>query len=282
MTAAGFARAQPHVLAYEGKFSNHPSDPGGRTYEGITQRVFDAWCAASGVPKRTLSASTGKWPGWAEQRDSIYRKQYWDAVRGDDLPAGVDFAVYDAAVNSGPGRAIRWLQRALRLNRVDGIFGVATLAAVQAHSDHDALVAAICAERLAFLRALKTWKTFGKGWARRVAAVQSTGQAWASGSVGAAPEQIHGAGAKASAESAPRPPSTAGADAAIGAGGGTATVGTVIETVRQQIEPYAGASERVQQLVVALIVAGALVTLGGLGWRWYARRKAARLAEALA
>ncbi|MDQ0305355.1 glycoside hydrolase family 108 protein [Ancylobacter polymorphus] len=282
MTAAGFARAQPHVLAYEGKFSNHPDDPGGRTYEGITQRVYDAWCAANGQPKRTLSKDTGKWAGWTEQRDAIYRKQYWDAVRGDELPAGVDFAVYDAAVNSGPGRAIRWLQRALRLNRIDGVFGVATLAAVKAHPDKDLLVAAICAERLTFLQALGTWKTFGKGWGRRVAAVKATGQAWATGSVGPAPDKIDDASAKAVIESAPPAPSTAGADAAIGAGSGTATVGTVIESVRQQIEPYAGASERVQQIVVALIVLGALVTFGGLAWRWYTKRKAARLAEALA
>lgn len=282
MTAAGFARAQPHVLAYEGKFSNHPADPGGRTYEGITQQVYDAWCADNGLPKRTLTKDTGRWKDWPAQRDALYRLQYWDAVRGDELPAGVDFVLYDGAVNSGPGRSIRWLQRALRVNRVDGVLGVATMAAVRAHPDHDALVAAICAERLAFLKALKTWPTFGKGWARRVAAVKATGQAWASGSVGPAPADIEGAGAKAVIESAPKPPSTAAADAAIGAGGSSATVGTVIETVRQQIEPYAGASERVQQIVVALIVIGALVTLGGVVWRWYAHRKAARLAEALA
>lgn len=209
MTAAGFVRAQPHVLAYEGKYSNHPDDPGGRTYEGITQRVYDAWCAVNGLPKRKLSKDTGRWKDWPQQRDAIYRKQYWDAVRGDELPAGVDLVVYDAGVNSGPGRAIRWLQKALRLNRIDGVFGAATLAAVEAHPDHDALVAAICAERLAFLKALKTWPTFGKGWGRRVAAVKATGQAWASGSVGPAPVEIEGAAAKAVIESAPTPPSTA-------------------------------------------------------------------------
>lgn len=282
MVAANFMRAQPHVLAYEGKFSNHPSDPGGRTYEGITQRVWDAWCALHGLAKRQLTAKTGTWKDWEKNRNAIYRKQYWDAVRADELPAGVDFAVYDLAVNSGVDRAVRILQKALRINNVDGSFGSVTMAAVERHPDHDLLVAAICAERLAFLQRLKTWKTFGTGWGRRVAAVRRTGQAWATGSVGPKVEPLDEPMAKAEDADAKAIPTTAGADAAIGAGGSAATAGGMLEGFRQQLEPYAYMSEFVGRIVLVLIAVGVLVTIGGFAWRWYQQRRAAEAKAVLA
>lgn len=282
MVAANFTRAQPHVLAHEGKFSNHAADPGGRTYEGITQRVWDAWCALNGIPKRQLSAKTGTWKDWERNRNAIYKKQYWDAVRGDELPAGVDFAVYDLAVNSGADRAIRILQKALRLNRVDGALGSVTMAAVERHQDHDQLVAAICAERLAFLKRLKTWGTFGNGWGRRVDAVRRTGQAWATGSVGPKPEVLGSPMAKADDEDAKAVPTTEAADAAIGAGGSAATAGGLLEGFRQQLEPYAYVSEIVGRIVLALVIVGLLITVGGFVWRWYQKRRAAEAKAVLA
>src|SRR5436305_11113185 len=107
----------------------------------------------------------------APEPDDIYRNQYWVAVRGDELPAGVDLAVYDGAVNSGPAQAIKWLQRALGV-AVDGHIGEATLRALEECTDMDALVTKVCARRLAFMQSLRTWGAFSKGWARRVAAVQ--------------------------------------------------------------------------------------------------------------
>ncbi|WP_428029829.1 glycoside hydrolase family 108 protein [Ancylobacter sp.] len=282
MTAANFTRAQPHVLAYEGKFSNHPSDPGGRTYEGITQRVWDAWCALHGLPKRQLTAKTGTWKDWEKNRNAIYRKQYWDAVRADELPSGVDFAVYDLAVNSGVDRAVRILQKALRINNVDGSLGSVTMAAVERHPDHDLLVAAICAERLAFLQRLKTWKAFGTGWGRRVAAVRRTGQAWATGSIGPKAEPLDEPMAKAEDVDAKAIPTTAGADAAIGAGGSSVTAGGMLEGVRQQLEPYAYASDIIAKIVLALVIAGILAAAGGMAWRWHQKRRASEYAEVMA
>ncbi|SCM74026.1 Secretion activator protein (fragment) [uncultured Pleomorphomonas sp.] len=138
--------------------------------------------------------------------------------------------VFDGGVNSGPGQSVKWLQRALGLKKVDGLVGPQTLAAVNAVDDHDALIAKIIALRDAFLRALKGWKKFGKGWTSRIKQVLAIGQAWARGSVG--PEVVYdAAGArKAYASDAKAAPSAAIADAATG--GGLVTGGTVLTTLQ--------------------------------------------------
>jgi lysozyme family protein len=101
---------------------------------------------------------------------AIYRRKYWDVVNGDDLPAGLDFVAFDAAVNSGPSRGARWLQLALGVS-ADGKIGPVTIAAARAANAELAIDRA-CDERLAFLQRLKTWPTFGRGWGRRVADVR--------------------------------------------------------------------------------------------------------------
>ena len=106
--------------------------------------------------------------------EPIYRYNYWNAVRGDELPMGVDSVVFDLAVNSGPTTAVKFLQRSLNLP-ADGIFGPKTLQAVN-DADPEELVQRICEMRLTFLKGLSTWPTFGKGWARRVKTVQDNGQ----------------------------------------------------------------------------------------------------------
>lgn len=159
-----FARCVAEVLRHEGGYVDHPRDPGGCTNRGITRATLESWrgqptdCAAV----RALTE--------AEAR-AIYRARYWDAVRGDDLPAGVDLAVFDLAVNSGVGRAARMLQQALG-TAVDGIIGPQTMAMLVA-SDPARLVDAICARRLEFLKGLPTWPTFGRGWERRVVDVRA-------------------------------------------------------------------------------------------------------------
>ena len=100
----------------------------------------------------------------------IYRDGYWNKVKGDDLPAGLDLVAFDAAVNSGPGRGARWLQEALGVNP-DGVIGPKTIAAANA-AHKDAVIDRACDLRLGFLRQLGTWKTFGKGWTRRVESVR--------------------------------------------------------------------------------------------------------------
>jgi lysozyme family protein len=100
---------------------------------------------------------------------------YWDAVRGDILPSGLDYAVFDAAVNSGPRRAIEWLQSSVSA-KPDGIFGLNTLTRVEAVTEDDggvlAAIGAVCRFRLHFLKGLGTWSTFGRGWQRRVEEVE--------------------------------------------------------------------------------------------------------------
>lgn len=151
------------VLAHEGGFVNHPSDPGGMTNLGVTKRVWEDYTKrpADEAEMRALTP---------ERVAPLYRAFYWDVCRGDDLPAGVDYAVFDTAVNSGPGRAGKLLQRTLGVAD-DGRIGPGTLGAAQ-KADVKDLIDKMCDNRLAFLQALQTWKVFGKGWGKRVADVK--------------------------------------------------------------------------------------------------------------
>lgn len=161
---ANFDRALSEVLKHEGGFVNHPDDPGGATNKGITIAVYRKWVDKNGSVedlKRISDATVAH----------IYRKHYWNAVRGDGLPSGVDYAVFDFAVNSGVSRAVKFLQTILKVP-VDGRVGPVTLAAAN-RGVPDALINQYCDRRLAFLKALRTWATFGKGWGRRVASVRA-------------------------------------------------------------------------------------------------------------
>ncbi len=161
---ANFGDSLEAVLAHEGGWANHPRDPGGATMRGVTQRVYDAYRRRRRLPVRSVRSIT------TPELHAIYRRQYWDVVRGDELPAGVDLAVFDAAVNSGPVRAAKWLQRAVGVT-ADGVIGLVTLGATT-EQPLARTVHRICDDRLHFLRGLTTWRTFGKGWSRRVAAVR--------------------------------------------------------------------------------------------------------------
>lgn len=158
-----FDKSFRKLMVHEGGFVNHPADPGGRTNLGITQRVWEEWVGHP-VDEKTMRSLT------PEMVKPLYKRKYWDKVCGDDLPAGVDYCVFDAAVNSGPGRAIKWLQQAVGTTQ-DGALGPKTLAAVKA-ADPQLLVVGYNAIRLAFLQDLPTWDTFGRGWGRRVAEVK--------------------------------------------------------------------------------------------------------------
>jgi lysozyme family protein len=157
-----FDTALKALLKHEGGFVNHPADPGGMTNLGVTKAVWEEWLTHP-VTEAEMRALT------PEKVAPLYRRKYWDRVCGDELPTGVDLAVFDYAVNSGPGRAVKALQKVLGV-AVDGALGPQTLAKAVAH-DSSALVEAYNAERLAFLRALPTFETFGRGWSRRVAEV---------------------------------------------------------------------------------------------------------------
>ncbi|TIO72063.1 glycosyl hydrolase 108 family protein, partial [Mesorhizobium sp.] len=214
----------------------------------------------------------------------IYDRQYWDAVKGDDLPAGVDYVLFDGAVNSGPKQSIIWLQRALGpiyKGRIDGTMGFTTIAAVNAVNDLDALVDRICDQRLNFMRHLSTWPVFGRGWSARVAEVRSIGQAWATNDTPQVANFYDGASAKAFAEDTNVAPMTAPADAAAGAGLGGLGLSGYLQSLQEQLSPFSYTSEWIGKVVVILALVSAVVAVGGLAWSWYARRKAKRLAEAV-
>ena len=160
-----FQKALAAVLVHEGGFVNHPQDPGGMTNLGCTKAVWEEHCGHT-VDEKAMRALTPNDVG------PLYRQKYWNKVCGDDLPAGVDYVVFDAAINSGPGRAAKWLQACVGVEP-DGGIGPKTLAAVKAANPKQ-LVEDYSKRRLSFLMDLPTWGTFGKGWTRRVNEVNTT------------------------------------------------------------------------------------------------------------
>lgn len=158
-----FEQALSAVLKHEGGYVDHPKDPGGATNLGITIGVLSEWLGRPAT-KAEVKALT------VEKAAPIYRKRYWDVVKGDDLPAGVDYAVFDFAVNSGPSRAAIFLQELVKVVP-DGKIGPLTLKAVLADDAKD-LINDLCDERVAFLKRLSTFPAFGKGWMSRVAGVR--------------------------------------------------------------------------------------------------------------
>jgi len=170
MTAKKFSNADlrfqaclAFTLKYEGGRSNDPRDPGGRTMEGVTQATYDAY------RERTRRARRDVFTIEAAERDEIYRNEYWDRIDGNRLCAGEDLCVFDFAVNSGPARALEvWTK-----------IGPCKV---------DDMIHGICAHRLSFLHALRTWSHFGAGWGRRVAACEALALRMAYGK--AAPEVL--------------------------------------------------------------------------------------------
>ena len=157
----GFDEALEHLLKHEGGWVNHPSDPGGETHMGVTKRVWEEWV---GHPVKTMKTLT------PVDVAPLYKRKYWDRIKGDDLPSGVSYCVFDAAVNSGTGRAAKWLQEAVGAVP-DGAIGPKTLDMVYDANPAD-LINRMCDIRQSFLEGLKTFETFGKGWTRRVSEVR--------------------------------------------------------------------------------------------------------------
>jgi len=159
-----FARALALVLKHEGGFVNHPKDPGGATNKGITIANYRRYVKSNGTIadlKRISDADVAK----------VYKERYWDAVRGDELPSGIDYAVFDFAVNSGPSRSAKFLQSVLGVPQ-DGEIGPVTMAKARG-AKPDFVVIQLCNKRLAWLKRLKTFTVFGKGWERRVNEVKA-------------------------------------------------------------------------------------------------------------
>jgi len=166
-----FTYALSLVLKHEGDFVNHSRDPGGPTMKGITLRTFRQHFGT----KKTITDLKNI---TQEQLEIVYKDGYWDKCKCDDLPAGVDYAVFDAAVNSGPGRAARWLQAAVGIVP-DGEIGAMTLERVSRY-DPIIVINTLCSNRLRFLKSLTTYKVFGRGWSHRVEDVRGRALALAS------------------------------------------------------------------------------------------------------
>lgn len=170
-----FARCLPALLRHEGGFVNHPRDPGGVTNLGITLGTAKAWRLdldgdgdVDVDDMRLLKPETAA---------PIYRSGYWLPPACDRLPAGVDYMVFDLAVNSGTRRAKRYLQRVAGVTE-DEIIGPKTLAAVAALNPVR-VVERMSDLREDFYRSLPTFDVFGRGWMRRLTEVEGLAKVWA-------------------------------------------------------------------------------------------------------
>lgn len=260
MTASNFERALSLVLGHEGGFVNHPADPGGATNKGITQRTYDAWRRSRGEVTRDVRKVT------AAEVSAIYRRQYWDVVRGNDLPAGVDYAVFDYAVNSGPSRSIKDLQRVVG-SRADGAMGANTLAAVM-EEDSMTIIEALCTRRMAFLKSLKHWSTFGKGWTRRVNAVRDGALDMAESRQPVKLLKDTGGSTKADPADVAMSKTP---EAAAGALTGTGAAGAAVSEVAQQLTPLTDFSDVIKWAFVGLMLIGVTLTVATLLWRFKER-----------
>lgn len=259
-------------LAWEGGYSNHPKDPGGATMRGVTQRVYDGWRRHNGKSPQSVRDIANA------ELQAIYRELYADKIVFDRLPAGVDCAVFDGAINSGPAQAAKWLQRALGVV-VDGNIGPATIDAAQAHPNKRALVRQITANRRAFLRALRTYPTFGKGWMRRCDSIEAFALTLVSGRQ-STPQTDEPTVRATISDAAPRPSKRLG-DTATGAGVATASVTAAINSSRETLQPLAGQGGWIDTTLAVLAVASVLLVAGGLLYRWYQKQAAQDQARAL-
>lgn len=158
MAAENYVQCLEMILHHEGGYVNHPKDPGGETNLGVTKRVYEEFGGTKDMKDLTR-----------EDVEPIYKKNYWDRVKADSLPSGLDLAVFDWAVNSGTGRAAKKLQTMIG-TVADGGIGPNTLRCLDEYIEKHGLEATIedyHEIRQAFYESLSTFETFGRGWTRR-------------------------------------------------------------------------------------------------------------------
>lgn len=167
-----FDQCMEWLLEHEGGFVNHPDDPGGMTNYGVTAKTYQRWLSET----RDLADEVDDpWPEDITEAFikgipmdhvyQIYKQEYWNRVNGDSLPSGIDWCVFDWAVNSGTGRSSRALQKAVEVT-ADGAIGPMTMRAVKSYNQED-LIEHFYQRRQRFYEGLKTFETFGRGWSRR-------------------------------------------------------------------------------------------------------------------
>ena len=175
MSNSNFSRCLALVLKHEGGYVNHPKDPGAATNKGVIQATYNAYRDKQKLPRQSVRHITDA------EVARIYKRMYWDVVKGDDLPVGLDYVTFDASVNSGTGRGPKWTQRALGVT-ADGKVGPQTLDAADSVSDMVPVIKKACSYRLGFMKGLRHWDTFGRGWSRRVAEVEAAAIGMVAGS----------------------------------------------------------------------------------------------------
>ena len=154
-----FEKSLEMLLHHEGGYVWHPEDPGGETNHGVTRAVYEQWVnrqVMDGEMKALTHADVAP----------IYKKNYWDKLKGDDLPSGLDFAAFDWGVNSGTGRPAKVIQRYVTAAQ-DGAIGRQTLGLIAENNPAD-IIQYLYEQRQKFYERLKTFETFGRGWTRRV------------------------------------------------------------------------------------------------------------------
>lgn len=255
---------------HEGGYVNHPRDPGGPTNHGITQATLSAFIGrkATIADVQNLKKATAA---------IIYERSYWAPISGDKLPAGLDYAVFDFGVNSGPSRAIKTLQKLLPGVTADGVVGPKTLAGIAAYAGGiEALIRAYCDARMKYLRELRTWPDFGRGWTRRVTGVDPKGIIRQSlGVVGEALKIAQGSPAAAIALTVP----TGSLDLVMGkardvdikvlaparnkvqAASIAGAVLAFVSQVADKVTPYKDYAEWVGMLLLGLTIVGAVCVL---------------------
>jgi lysozyme family protein len=163
---SNFESSLEKLLVHEGGFVNHPDDPGGMTNLGVTKQVWEEWVSHP-VTEKEMRSLTPLMVG------PLYKRKYWDACHADELISGLDYCVFDVAVNSGVGRAIKLLQSTVGATP-DGGYGSITAALVRKAEENPAkLIEDYCAKRLEFIQSLKAFPVFGKGWTRRIEEVKA-------------------------------------------------------------------------------------------------------------
>mgnify|MGYP003624852390 FL=1 len=153
-----FDKCLKMLLSHEGGFVNHPEDPGGITNLGVTKKVYDEWIGRESTEQEMRDLTP-------DDVGPIYKKNYWDRIKGDSLPSGLDWACFDWAVNSGSGRPAKAVQRAVGATQ-DGAIGPATIGLIM-EKDPKFIIEYVHDVRQDFYKSLKTFETFGRGWTRR-------------------------------------------------------------------------------------------------------------------
>lgn len=288
-----FERAQKPLLKHEGGYSNDKNDPGGPTKYGITQKNLSIYLGhdATITEVKELTLTTAL---------KIYKPRYWDAIKGDELPGGLDYCVFDGAVNSGPAQSTKWLQRALKKRKlyegqIDGQLGATTLAGAK-EAERAGLTGEIindiCDQRLAFMKKLRQWPSFAKGWTTRVAEVRRVSLAWdleeekTDISIPVVPPEVGSAKAPPSETKVSETP--AGAEATkqitIGGGGLVAWGMSQFEKLGEYLSALSGMPPATARFLIGGVMAlafGALIIYGVLTLvRVFKRRAAGESLEA--